>query len=505
MLCSLAVLGAALAAPVVEPEVLLQQQLVSLGLLDQLAGSSDHGERARSEALGRSPELEAWQLAPIHGVLAPWPNVAPLWPTWSARAWARTGAGNAAPQGLLGDSEPGLLSQRLGASLEVQNEWFELRLAPELGADVVGVNQVDLITYEAWAAAHWKGLTLGFGTRERTLGPGHHGSLVIGDGAQPWPAAELAWEGRVPVVGRLRAETSVGWLPGDRGDVLRPGVLHMDFRWAPIPLVELGASRLSLFGGTELDGTRRPPPDPLQLLVPTDPHIYGDTDQELADQDELAALDVRLVLPLHRWIPGPVDAVEVWYQYGGEDMIVRSIGPLPSPALAGVANLYGARISGADWWVLAERAVLMDDLFRWYVGHRIYHEGFVRDGQTLGHVNGGDQATWWLQAGWTPWPYGGSIWLEQVRRVGAIEKADNGAVFTLMTEEHRWRVGAEGFKSRPDGGHLGLGAEVVRTTGRDFVPGADAWTARAWVEWRTATRWGRTGPPLQDPAASVTP
>ncbi len=504
MLTCLAAASAALAAPVVEPEVLLQDQLVSMGVLDQLAGASDHGGRAQAQALARGTDALPWQAEVLGPALAPWTDLAPMWPNWAARGWARSAAGNARPLNLFGDAEPGLVSQRFGASLDVQNRWMTLRLAPELGADAGGTGAVGLTGLEAWVAAHWRGLRVGFGTRPRGLGPGHLSGLVIGEAARPWPAGEVAWEGRLPVVGRLRAETSVGWLPGERQDVLRPGVLHMDFRWAPIPLIELGASRLSLFGGTEPSGERRPV-DVLQLIAPTDPHVYDDEGRDLADTDELAALDVRLILPLQRWIPGPIDAVEVWYQYGGEDMIVRSIGPLPSPSLAGVANLYGAQVSGERWWVLVERAVLMDDLFRWYVGHRIYHEGFTRDGQSLGHVNGGDQATWWAQAGWTPLPWGGSIWLEQVRRVGAIEKAESGAVFTLMTEEHRWRVGAQAWKLRPGGGHLGLGAELVRTTGRDFVPDADDWTARAWVEWRTDLAWGRTGPPWRDPSAGSAP
>ena len=244
-----------------------------------------------------------------------------------------------------------------------------------------------------------------------------------------------------------------------------------------------------------MGGEGRPLPPLGQLLLPTDPHVEGDPDAELPDQDELAALDVRLALPLARWLPGPVDALEGWYQYGGEDMIMRSIGPIPAPALAGVANLFGVRVSGADWWVSAERAVLMDDLFRWYVGHRVYHEGFTRDGQSVGHVNGGDQSTWWVSVGWAPWPWGGELSFEQVRRVGAIEKGGSGPVFTLMTEEHRWKVGGLAWKVRPGGGHLGVGGEVQRTTGRDFVPDAEDWTARLWVEWRTAARWAHTGPP----------
>ena len=74
-----------------------------------------------------------------------------------------------------------------------------------------------------------------------------------------------------------------------------------------------------------------------------------------------------------------------------------------------------------------------------------------------------------------------------------------------MTEEHRWRVGAQAFHARSGGGHWGAGAEVVRTTGRDFVPDADDWTARAWLEFRTAAVWARTGPPWLDPSARGEP
>jgi len=485
----------ALAGPAVQPEDLLLEHLASSGTIDVLEGSSDHSERAAAVLLSRVGDLESPWMAPLGEELAPWLDLGPPWPTWKARAWLRSGVGTLPPVGLSGDTEPGLFSQRIGAELLVQSELLELVLAPEVGFDLLGSRSAGLTGLEAWGAVHWRGLSLGFGARERALGPGEHSALVIGDGARPWPAGELAWEGRVPLLGRLRAETSIGWLPGERRDVQHPGLLHMDLRWSPVPMVELGASRLSLFGGED-----RPLPPPGQLLLPTDPHVEGDPEGLLPDQDELAALDVRIAVPLARWLPGPVDALEGWYQYGGEDMIMRELGPLPAPALAGVANLFGVRVSGADWWVSAERAVLMDDLFRWYVGHRVYHEGFTRDGQSLGHVNGGDQSTWWVSVGWVRWPWGGELSFEQVRRVGAIEKAGSGPVFTLMTEEHRWKVGGLAWKGRPGGGHLGLGAEVQRTTGRGFVPGADDWTARLWVEWRTAARWAHTGPPWRGAA-----
>jgi hypothetical protein len=58
-------------------------------------------------------------------------------------------------------------------------------------------------------------------------------------------------------------------------------------------MFEMGATRMGIFGG---EG--RPSPDLAQLLIPTDPHVVDDPDQELPDQDEIAALDGRLTLPL---------------------------------------------------------------------------------------------------------------------------------------------------------------------------------------------------------------
>ena len=104
-------------------------------------------------------------------------------------------------------------------------------------------------------------------------------SGAVAGGGRQWPAGVVSFEREIWRLGTFRAETSVGWLPMPRGDVAHPGILHMDYRWAPVPAFEMGASRLSLFGG---EG--RPPPKIGQLLIPTDPHVYDDPNQLEPDQ-----------------------------------------------------------------------------------------------------------------------------------------------------------------------------------------------------------------------------
>ena len=50
--------------------------------------------------------------------------------------------------------------------------------------------------------------------------------------------------------------------------------------------------------------------------------------------------------------------------------------------------------------VAGEGARIFDDYFRWYTGHRIYHQGFTRDGLGMGHWVGGDAMTGWVSIAW---------------------------------------------------------------------------------------------------------
>ena len=360
-------------------------------------------------------------------------------PSWELRPTASVDVGNLSPTNVSGDEAPGWFGPRVGARGVVYAGPMVLRAAPSVGLDVAPGVTPTVRVPELWMGYDSGKGWFGVGQQDRWMGPGEHGSLLLSDNAvAPWMlngGLDGHFPGWARHLGRFRVEMGVGVLAEPRTDVPLPGLLLMDFRWLPVPELEIGVNRLSIFGG---EG--RPAVDFSQLLLPTEPHVSDDPDKLLADQDELATVNIKVNAPLHRWLGGPFGHLSGWWEYGGEDMIVRKLGDVPYPALAGVANLYGGELSMGPVVATGEYARLMDDAFRWYVGHRVYHEGFTQDGQVMGHFGGPDSETasgqlsvWgkgWRARGWGDW----------TRRVGVIDTA-NGKVYTLQNEERRYRGG----------------------------------------------------------------
>jgi hypothetical protein len=370
----------------------------------------------------------------------------------------------------------GLISPSAGARLDLRWGPAELALAPRAEAQVGPGFEPGLRWEEAWLGLEvpLEGggrAGLGGGLRDRFLGPGRWGSLMLSDEARPAPLGAFFVEHRAGPLGLLRAEAGAGWLDGERSDVQEPGWLILDMRWMPLPLVELGASRVGIFGGQG-----RPLPRVGQLILPTQPHVYDDPEQVEADQDELAALDARLLLPLGRWFGGPArsgDYVEIWWQYGAEDLVVNRLGGLPVPSLAGVANLGGAELSLGHWLVDAEAARILDDYFRWYTGHRIYHQGFVREGLCMGHPSCGDSITWNAGLTYVGEERGAGLELSRRLRLGVVG-AQGDSLFARMSPEEAWGGSLRwmGFlEERPWSARL----RMERVQGLEFNPGAEEW------------------------------
>jgi hypothetical protein len=357
--------------------------------------------------------------------------------------------------------------------MDVRAYWnsIEVMAAPELR-----LNELDpaLALPLGWAGVHTANWRAGFGVEERWLGPGRHGGLMLTDHARPAPLGSVAHEGRLGERwGRVRAEVGAGWLDAPRTDVDNPGWLLMDVRWAPHPIVEVGATRMSLFGGSG-----RPAPKLGQLILPTDPHVENDPEGLLPDQDEIAALDLRVTLPVGAWFNGPrkdagqgfaLDYLEAWMQYGGEDVIARSIGPVPVPSLAGIANLWGGEVGFGALTANIEWARVMDDRFRWYTGHRIYHEGFVQDAESMGHPNGGDSRTWTMAVKWMPGPWGVEVLGSDRLKVGAVDMGQ-GQLRTLLYDEHAHTLGIRGWWMSGDRGWWHGGFSIEQTENPGFQP-----------------------------------
>jgi hypothetical protein len=398
---------------------------------------------------------------------------------WRVVAEGRTSGGDLAPDYGWGDEETGDVSLRGGAAFRVYPSIFEVTANPWIGLDLgEGATGGSVLLPDAWAGIHTAAWTVGFGVRDRWLGPARHGSLLLTDNAVPAPLASASWEGRPwSPIGRFHVEAGAGWLDRARSDVARPGWLLADLRWLPRPEVELGLSRMSIFGGVG-----RPAPDLGQLLVPTEPHADGDPQAILPDQDELASIDLRLTAPIARWRHadphprrvGGIDYVEAYWEYGGEDVIARRVLGIPLPALAGVANLFGGEIASGPLSLTAETSRLLDDKFRWYTGHRVYHDGFTQDGRAMGMASGGDAIATWLALTFFPVRWGVELSVEQIRSVGAIDATDRG-IQALATDEIRRRVGIAGWTLASCRRWWRLRSVLERGTGLDFVPGHDAW------------------------------
>jgi hypothetical protein len=389
----------------------------------------------------------------------------------------RGSAGDLAPEYAAGDEESGIASARLGASVRAYPSVFEIAAEPWVGVDFEEPTGVFRLP-EAWAGVHTGTWTAGFGLRERWLGPARHGSLLLTDNAAPAPLASVSWEDQPwRPLGRFHVELGAGWLDRPRDDVDHPGWLLADLRWVPRPEIEVGLSRMSMFGG---EG--RPAPDFGQILVPSEPHVEVDPARTLPDQNELASFDLRLLAPIARWRKasahprrvGGVDYVEVYWEYGGEDVIARDVLGVPLPSLAGVANLFGAEIASGPLSVTVETSQVFDDTFRWYTGHRVYHDGFTQDGRAMGMATGGDAIATWMAVTFFPVRWGVELSVDQIRSVGVIESSDRG-IEALATDEIRRRVGVAGWTLARGRGWWQLRSVLEHATGADFVPGNERW------------------------------
>jgi len=394
---------------------------------------------------------------------------------WAVRHGFRVAAGELEPALQGGDVESGWGSLRAGS--EGWGAWgpgvFYIR--PELGLDARAGGEMEPLVgvREAWVGIHTEAWQAGFGWMDRWNGPGHHGGLMLTDNATPAPLGSVAWEGRLAEKwGRVRVEMGAGWLADERRDVQNPGWLFADFRWAPIPQFEMGATRVGIFGG---EG--RPAPEIGQLILPTKPHIEGDPEQLLPDQDEMAALDGRLTLPFEQWVGAGPEYLELYIQYGGEDVIAREIIGIPVPALAGVANLYGVAVGMGPLTADLEHARILDDRFRWYTGHRVYHQGFTQSGRSIAHPEGGDSISTAGSLGWFPGSWGVEASAARVLRVGiAAVEGDN--VQALMADTSIDRVGLRSWWLVEGKRWLNAGLTVQRTSNPDYLPGPSDWAWR---------------------------
>ncbi len=333
-------------------------------------------------------------------------------------------------------------------------------------------------------------LELTAGVTDTAWGPSRGGVIYSGNSASPFMVRftqphlwRLPWVFRW--LGEFKATVFWGKLLGPRPDVLNPNLLGMKFDWRPFqPWLEISVSRLSMFGGVGQPSATAG--DIWDLIWGLDPHVDYDGDTEGFDANDIAAYDFTLVVPYAHAIPG-VQFLQLYWVNAGEDVIRTYLGELPLPALTGVGNQGGLFLGAGPLTLRLEWTRMMDDRFRWYSRHRIYHDGYHHHGRVMGHPNDGDAESTYVELGadlservelWG--------WFERVTTKGAVDTHE-GDVYTLAADRTATRAGLQlrtELRTRSVPLQAQVRFQLEHVANEDFVPGRTAVYPQLWLELR---------------------
>ncbi len=333
-------------------------------------------------------------------------------------------------------------------------------------------------------------LELTVGSTDLSWGPNRGGTIYSGNSAPPFMIRftqphmwRLPWVFRW--LGEFKATAFWGKLLGPRPDVLNPHLLGMKFDWRPFqPWLEISISRLSMFGGA---GEPSPTAgDIWNLIWGLDPHVDYDGDTEGFDANDIASWEFTLTVPYAHLVPG-VQFLQLYWVNAGEDIMRTYLGKLPLPALTGVGNQGGLHLGVGPLTLRLEWTRMMDDRFRWYSGHRIYHDGFHHHGRVMGHPSGGDAEGTYVEIGADVSErvalHG---WFERVTHEGAVATHE-GDVYTLVADRDVTRAGVQlstELRTRRVPIRAQVRFQLEHVANEGFVPGASAVYPQLWLEVR---------------------
>ncbi len=244
-----------------------------------------------------------------------------------------------------------------------------------------GSDDADLEIVEAYAAVEAFNIEVSAGREAMWWGPGQHGALLITDNAKPLDMIRVSntepWD--IPFVGQTGLTLFASRLEADRY-IPDPFLAGGRLEFRPHPSVQIGLSRVAMFGGEGRD-------EDLSTIWDVITARNENTDDEPGNQ--IASFDLKLVLPF-RFQP-----VTVYAEIGGED----EAGFMPSKN-AYLAGVYLPRVHRLDWLELrAEWAnnYVKETPLAWY-RHHIYKSGYTYEGRIIGHHMGSPSENIYLEA-----------------------------------------------------------------------------------------------------------
>lgn len=368
----------------------------------------------------------------------------------------------------------------LSGAVNFSNERFDANLqANVLGGDPAGRSDKNLIngkpvkrTSSVDLAGTYGGIQianqwLSVGQQERFWGPGHEGSLILGDSARPVTAVNLQRNVQKPFenpylskIGKWNYQIFVGQML-NHDNMLSPRhtkIAGMRVTVSPTRYLDLGASRIIQWGGQGR----------IQNWKALGNAIIGRDNADTADQrkrepgNQLAGVDARLKLQPLLNVP-----VSVYAQMVGEDEANKF--PSKNFFLAGVDGSHQLSPKQTLNWHLegADTSTKFGKMTNVTYRHHLYKDGYYQQGMPMGHALGGDMRSLVLGINSTLYEndrsklfnkqhFGGKLlYAQTVRKKSADEEKFKGAeIFwrgdIALKNNYNLQVGAKGWYTKPE-------------------------------------------------------
>jgi len=261
---------------------------------------------------------------------------------------------------------------------------FAFYLHPEYAGAAQGDNDVDLI--EGYGKVGIGSFELEAGRDSLWWGPGHHGSVLMSNNARPFDMIKignpqpilLPWIFRA--LGPIRTEWFLARLEADR-DFPHANLSGLRVNIKPHPWVELGASRVVMFGGHGQPG--------LHIFDYAKPFLAL---SEEAANNQLAGFDASVLIPLPK--NGLLRSIKLYADAAGED----EAGFLPTKwgDLLGIQFNDIFKTGRTDF-----RIEYADDIVpgspNVFYTHSLYRSGYTYEGRVIGHHMGTESRDLFLQ------------------------------------------------------------------------------------------------------------
>lgn len=371
------------------------------------------------------------------------------------------------------------------------NERFDANLQVNAyGGDAGGRSKRDMFegetvkrTQKADFAGSYGGIKianqwLSVGQQDRFWGPGHEGSLILGDSARPLPAVNLQRNVQKPFENKY-----LSWLGKWNYQIFFGQMLNSDnmrsprntklagmrVTLSPTPYLDLGASRIIQWGG---QGRIQNWKALGNAIIGRDNDGYTGKDSYREPGNQLAGVDIRL--KLHPLLKVPVS---VYAQMVGEDE--ANLFPSKNFFLAGIDGSHKISPNQTLNWHLeaADTSTKLGKMTGVTYGHHLYKDGYYQQGMPMGHALGGDVRSVVLGVNSTLYNpsrsrllqsqhFGGKLMYAQTqRRNSANEKSYKGMeVFWQgiipLRRQMDLQVGAKGWLVKPEQGQTQAGASI---------------------------------------------